>query len=280
MTYRHIYHPEIQALDAKAYTMYTESRRDAEVFRKEVTQFQMQAGAIQQKLVKPIGKRYLSAQWLWSYGHIGLLHMLIKWFRKTEPHTKLIVIDDHLCANPHFFEKLKPFVTVIGSLPEELWREAENNAVYFACPDGKLSLHNFYKMVSRECPEHILGEPPDVSDMLETLKVVRPYIAFHARNFDHEPYRNTTLEQCEKAIGDKLNVINIGLDDHPINDIIPNVKMLPNAPLASFQLSASCDQFIGCNSGAWTVANAYGKPVELINDLLHKAWIYPEEIDE
>lgn len=279
MSYWTIYHPEIIKLDCAATLAYMELRKDHEAFSPALTVLQLKAGALQQKLIRPIGKRYFDAQWGWSYGHIGLLQMAIRWFRKTEPETELIFQNNHRLANTHFFDILRPYLTVVDELPPELHREAQNNAVYFACPDGKLTIHNFYKKVAKET-ERLPLPMPDVTEILKLLKVERPYTAFHARNFDHEPYRNTSLEDCEKAIGDNLNVINISLDAHPINDIIPNVKMLSQPDIASFQLSAACDRFIGCNSGPWVVANAFGKPVELINDHLHKAWIYPEEIQE
>ena len=269
-----MYHPEILALDSTATDLYAEGRR------KEATLYQLKAGALQQKLVRPNGRRYLNAQWCWAYGHIGLLGQLIRWFRKTEPDTKLILETQDRINNQYFLKALSPFLTIVSRLAPELQREAENNAVYFACPDGEKSIHNFYKKVERECPERLPMEAQKVDKLLEALKVERPYIALHARQFNHDPARNVTLRMVEEAIGSEKNVISIGLDEHPANDVYPSVLSLPNPWLASFQLSASCDSFVGSNSGAWTVANAYGKPVTLMNDHEHKSWIYPEEIEE
>lgn len=263
------YHPEIDSLDQQAIALYAAGRK------KEATQLQLKAGALQQQLIRTPGKRYLSPQWVWAYGHIGLLGMLIRSMRGVE----LVLETRGSIANPYFLETMAPFLTVVERLPVHLEREAQDNAVYFACPDGVLSIHNFYKRVAREYPEPILGPAPDVSALLERLGVRRPYVAVHARNFGHDPWRNVSRQQVEDVL-QGANAISIGIDGHPINDLLPNVQKLPNPWLASFQLSAACDRFIGCNSGAWTVANAYGRPVELINDHEHKAWIYPEDIEE
>ena len=269
-----MYHPDILALDAKATKLHAEGRKH------DATICHIAAGILQQKLIKPIGKRYLNAQWCWAYGHIGLLHQLIRWFRLKEPDTKLILETPGRINNVFFLKALEPFITILDKLPIELQREAQDNAVYFACPDGVKSIHNFYKMVERECTERLLTQEPNVDDLLDRLGVKKPYIAVHARQFGHDPARNVSLDMVEQAIDDYPDVISIGLDEHPINDIYPSVLTLPNPWLASFQLSAACDRFIGSNSGAWVVADAYGKPVELMNDHEHKAWIYPEEIEE
>lgn len=268
-----MYHPEILALDGTANSLYAEGNR------KEATQCQLKAGRLQQRLVKPIGKRYLNAQWCWAFGHIGLLGMIIRYFASVHPSVELILETQGRVSNAYFLKALSPSLSIVDILPSHLKREAEDNAVYFACPDGKLSIHNFYKMVDRECQKLNLPEP-NVDNWLEKLGVRRPYIALHARNFNHDKARNVTLDMVEKAIDGYSAVVSIGLDEHPANDIYPSVLSLPNPHLASFQLSAACDRFIGSNSGAWTVANAYGKPVTLMNDHEHKAWIYPEEISE
>jgi len=205
-------------------------------------------------------------------------------FFDTEPDTKLILETQGRINNQYFLKVLAPFLTIVDRLAAELEREAQDNAVYFACPDGERSIHNFYKRVERECDERLPLEAQDVDGLLESLKIKRPYIALHARQFNHDPTRNVTLRMVEEALGsypDEYNhVVSIGLDEHVANDVYPSVLSLPNPWLASFQLSAACDRFVGSNSGAWTVANAYGKPVELMNDHEHKAWIYPEEISE
>lgn len=268
-----MYHPEIVALDGIANGLYAEGRT------KEATQCQLKAGAIQQKLVRPLCRRYVNAQWCWAYGHIGLLGMLIRWLRHTEPKTKLILETQGRVANEHFLKSLSPWIEIFNMLPNFLQREAEDNAIYFACPDGKLSIHNFYKQVERDCPRLPL-EPIDVGGLLANLGVQEPFIALHARQFSHDPKRNVTQDMVYEAIDGYPNVVSIGLDEHPVSEQYPSVLTLPNPWLASFQLSAACDRFIGSNSGAWTVANAYGKPVELMNDHEHKAWIYPEAVDE
>lgn len=268
-----MYHPEIQALDSIANDLYAEGRK------KEATQCQLKAGALQQKLVKPIGKRYFNAQWVWAFGHIGLLANLIRWFSLMHSGQELILATHGRVSNQYFLKALQPYLTIVELLPAELKREAEDNAVYFACPDGVHSIHNFHKKVERECPRLPLVAP-NVDSILDALDVDAPYVALHARQFDHDPSRNVTLAQVEEAVDGYPNVVSIGLDDHPINNSVPTVRDLPNPWLASFQLSAACDRFIGSNSGAWTVANAYGKPVELMNDHEHKAWIYPEDITE
>lgn len=270
-----MYHPEIRALDNRATELYAQGHR------KEATQCQLEAGRLQQRLVKPIGRRYLNAQWCWAYGHIGLLANLIRFSLHTAPTAKLILETDGKVNNQYFLKALSPYLTIMEQLPAELKREAEDNAIYFACPDGELSIHNFYKKVERECPRLPLIEP-NVDYLLAALGIRRPYIALHARQFSHDPARNVTPLMVENALKDykDFDIVSIGLDDHPASDIYPNMRKLPNPWLASFQLSAACDRFIGSNSGAWTVAHAYGNPVELMNDTEHKAWIYPESVDE
>lgn len=268
-----MYHPEIQALDSIANDLYAEGRT------KEATQCQIKAGQLQQKLIKPNGRRYLNAQWCWAYGHIGLLQMLVRFFRLTQSSTRLVLESHGRVNNPYFLKALEPFITIVDTLPQEIAEDASCNAVYFACPDGLHTVHNFYKMVNK-CAPRLPLMPPDVSPLLEKLGINRPFTALHARHFNHDPKRNISLQAVRNEIEGLQNVVSIGLDDHPINDFVPNIKDEPNPWLASFQLSAACDRFIGSNSGAWTVADAYGKPVTLMNDHEHKAWIYPEEIDE
>ena len=268
-----MYHPEIQALDSLANDLYAEGKT------KEATQCQLKAGRLQQSLIKPNGRRYLNAQWVWAYGHIGLLQMLIRWSLSSTASTRLVLESQGRINNPYFLKVLEPYITIVDRLPSEMAEEAQTNAVYFACPDGIHSIHNFYKMVN-QCTPRLPLTPPDVSPLLAKIGVERPFTALHARHFSHDPKRNISLQAVKDAIAGLPNVVSIGLDDHPINDFVPNVKDEPNPWLASFQLSAACDQFIGSNSGAWTVADAYGKAVTLMNDHEHKAWIYPEEINE
>jgi hypothetical protein len=109
--------------------------------------------------------------------------------------------------------------------------------------------------------------------MLQTLNVKRPYIAVQARNLDLDPFRNVTEDQVLEALApyDGFSVINTGLDVHPIESRYASVKSFSDPKKASFLLSASCDQFIGSDSGAWVVPWAFNKPVKLINDQ-DKAW--------
>jgi len=272
-------HPVIADLDAKATQLY------ANGMRAETTRLQIEAGAFQQKLLEgspfKTGKRFLSPQWCWAFGHIGLLHMLIRWFRLHEPETKLFLETRGAVANEYFLKALEPYLTILNKFPEEWTEEVNYNSVYFACPDGIRPIHDFYKMVERECAGLFLlslteAQEREADELLKRLGAKRPYIALHARSTGHDPARNITLSMAEEAVSHyHMDVVSIGLDEHPANTRFPSVRKLPNPWLASFLLSASCDRFIGSNSGAWTVAHAYQKPVELMNDFEKLAWIYP-----
>lgn len=226
----------------------------------------------------PPNRRYLSAQWCWALGHIGLLYQLIRWFRLHEPDTKLSLLAN-TAANPHFLRELLPFLSQ-DEMPVSP-HEAMTNAVYFGCPDGRNSLVRFYKIVEAECRDiHLLEldttQRLEAEAMLEKLGVRRPFVALQARASQHDAKRNVTQEQISEALLPYLasgySVVSTGLDPKPME--FPSVLSLPDPQRASFLLSASCDKFIGSNSGAWTMAHAYRRPVEIINDYERAAWIY------
>lgn len=276
-----MYHPTIWKLDSAATDFHSMGMLAAK------NSAFLLAGQFQLDLVAKsqfkTGRRFLHAQWAWALGHIGLLYQVIRWFRLLEPKTKL-VLETPGAANPYFAQALMPFITVYNKLPEEMVAEAQHNAVYFGCPDGIHSLVNFYKMIERECHDiHLLrlseSEEKDAEALLAELGVTRPFVALHARQVTLDPFRNVTVEQIERAVGPFLakgfSVVSTGLDPHPINDRYPNLARVMDMRRASYLLSATCDQFIGSNSGAWTIAHAYQRPVKLINDYERAAWIYP-----
>lgn len=276
-----MYHPTIQKLDAAA------SEFHAMRMQQLCNGSFLLAGQLQQELLKvspyKTKRRFLHAQWVWALGHIGLLYQLIRWFKKNEPDTQLI-LETEGAANPHFLQALAPYLTIVNKLPADAVKEAEFNAVYFGCPDGIHNLVNFYKMIERECSDiHLLKlseeQEDEVEDLLDILDVNAPYVAVQARALSHDAPRNVTISQVEEALepfkAKGYAVISTGLDDHPINDRYPSVLKLFNPMLSSFLLSAACDQFIGSNSGAWTIAHAYQRPVQIMNDYERAAWIYP-----
>lgn len=277
-----MYHPTIVKLDAAAHEIHP-------VFPDQARKLFLMAGEIQQTLVKhsPIqtNRRFFNAQWCWALGHIGILYQLIRWFKLTSPDTKLILETQGLIANQYFLSSLFPYIEIYNVLPDELREEAAYNAVYFTCPDGKDHIHDFMHIAEKECQGINLLELSDderdeVSDILRDLDVGdKQFLCIQARNLSNDPKRNVSLEQCEKALQyykDRgYGIISTGLDPHPINEKYPSVLSLENPRLASYLLSASCDQFIGSDSGAWTIPWAFRRPVELINDDLFAAWIYP-----
>jgi hypothetical protein len=217
-------------------------------------------------------------------GHIGLLYQVIRWFKKYEPKTEL-VLETTGAANPYFLRALAPHLTITPKLPAELAKEAEHRAVYFGCPDGVHSLVSFYKMIERECSDVNLLELSETEH--EELAAVREemgiagarYVALQARSTTHDPARNVDLDEIEEAIEPFLyqgfNVVSTGIEHHKINERFPSVLSCADPRRASFLLSAGCDQFIGSNSGAWTIAHAYQRPVIIMNDYERSAWIYP-----
>lgn len=226
-------------------------------------------------------RRFFNAQWCWSLGHIGILYQMIRWFKLTEPNTQLILETQGKVSNPYFLNALSPFITIVEKLPD-LQGEEKANAVYFGCPDGTHHVHEFMKVAEKECKGINLLELSDehknsASQILIELGIRRPTVAIQARAMNHDPIRNVSAEQVNHSLAPYIDkgysVISTGLDSHPIDGNFPSVKSFPNPQLASFLLSASCDQFIGSDSGAWTIPWAYNRPVELINDKT-EAWIY------
>ena len=279
------YHPTIQKLDAAA------SEFHALGLMREKTETFRLAGALQQHLLKtsPFGNstRFLDQQWVWALGHIGLTHQLIRWFRHTEPDTKLI-LECTGSANNHFLVQLQPYISIVPQLIDMTMGQAEiaraedfvsRNAVYFGCPDGRHSIVDFYKMVERECEGEWLLKLSDeqklrTATILLELGVKHPYVALQPRKMPHEPERNMSEQQMRAALSNypDHDVVITGLDECTMK--YPSVQSMPDPHEASFLLSAACDQFIGSNSGAWTIAHAYQRPVEIINDRERAAWIY------
>lgn len=275
-----MYHPTIAKLDAAAIELHP-------AFPDHSRKLFILTGEIQATLAQrspyKTQRRFLDAQWCWALGHIGILYQVIRWFKKNEPETQLILETQGKVANQYFLSALSTFVTICEHLPPELAEEAQYNAVYFGCPDGVHHVHDFMKVVERECEDiHLLSltdaQQKQAEEMLSQLGVKRPYVCLQARQIDYDPKRNISLEQAENALEyyqkNGYSVVSTGLDQHPINAKVPSVLSLPNPWLASFLLSASCDQFVGSDSGAWTIAWAFRRPIELINDELFAAWIY------
>lgn len=243
------------------------------------------AGQFQQQLLAaspyPRTRRYLGPQWTWATGHIGLLYQLIRWFRLREPETQLVLLDGK-SANPHFLQALSPWLRQInGPVHHD---EVMHNAVYFGCPDGIHNLVSFNKMIEAECKDDealalSTADALHVEMLQHTLGLVRPFVAIQARALTLDPARNVSVDEIEDALVEwkakGYSVVSTGLDEHPINERYPSVLRLADPMRASFLLSACCDQFIGSNSGAWTIAHAYRRPVTILNDHMKSAWIYP-----
>jgi hypothetical protein len=153
-----MYHPEIEKLDAIATQLYAKGAKE------ETTRLQITAGAFQQELLRKspyqTNRRYLSQQWCWAFGHIGLLQMLVRWFRLHEPQTRLVLETRGGCANEYFLKTLEPYISIVHTFPENMADEIMHNAVYFACPDGVRSIHNFYKMVAKETSDIGIDRSP------------------------------------------------------------------------------------------------------------------------
>ncbi len=276
-----MYHPTITKLDSAAIELHP-------FFPEQSKQLFILTGGLQKALVQkspyPTKRRFFDAQWCWALGHIGILYQVIRWFKKNEPDTELVLETKGAIANQYFLSALSTFVTIHGNLPPDMIEEAKFNACYFGCPDGVHHVHDFMKVAEKECEGiHLLelteAQKAQTDELLSQLGIKRPYVCIQARHLEYEPKRNVSLEQAEKALeyyrSLGYSVVSTGLDMHPINQKIPSVQSLPNRRLASFLLSASCDQFIGSDSGAWTVPWAFRRPVELINDEIFAAWIYP-----
>lgn len=283
-----MYHDAILKIDSAAMDLhYIQS--DLDKLKKISKRLFILGGEIQKvfNAISPYKTKrlFFTAQWCWALGHIGILYQMIRWFKLTSPETELVLIakDDQI-SNRYFLSSLLPYLTIMEKLPDQMIDEAKYNAVYFACPDGSHHVHDFMKIAERDCKDinllsladsHIL----EVNQMLEDLGIKRPYVAVQARYMEYDPARNVTLEQVEQALipytQAGYSVISTGLDNHAIASKVPSVKLLPNPSRASFLLSAACDQFIGSDSGAWTIPWAYRRPVDLINDDIKAAWIYP-----
>lgn len=276
-----MYHPTIAKLDVAAIELHPS-------FPAHSKQLFILTGNIQATLAKQspykTKRRFFDAQWCWALGHIGILYQVIRWFKKNEPDTQLILETQGKISNQYFLSALSTFITICEHLPQELAEEAQYNAVYFGCPDGIHHVHDFMKVAERECEGvHLLSltdaQKKQADELIAQLGIKRPYVCIQARQMDYDSKRNISLEQAEKALEYYLasgySVVSTGLDPHPINEKIPSVLSLANPWLASFLLSATCDQFIGSDSGAWTVPWAFRRPVELINDDLFAAWIFP-----
>lgn len=272
-----MYHPNVIKLDEAA----TEFHRLNMLPQKN--QALRLAGKYQEKLFEqsPFDKniRFLHAQWVWALGHIGLLHQLIRWYRHTEPET-ILVLECEGANNPHFLAALSPFLKIVNKLPDVTKSAAMHNAIYFGCPDSRYDLAEFYKLVERECEGEWLLELSSaqkevVQSMLDYLGIKRPYVALQPRSAAHDPERNVCAKEVCAALKryPDHSVVITGLDKTDLP--YASVQNLPDQHLASFLLSAACDQFVGSNSGAWVIPHAYQRPCHLMNDHLKTAWIYP-----
>lgn len=275
-----MYHPTIQKLDSVASDFH-----EMRMITEKNSAFRL-AGQFQQELLKKspykTGRRFLHAQWVWALGHMGLLYQLIRWFKLKEPETKLVLLANG-SANPEFLKALSPFLEIPETYNPD---EAMRNAVYFGCPDGVNTLVNFYKMIEMECRGTLVlsltnEQQSDLDDLMWELDIKHPYVAVHARATANDPARNVTVSQVEEFLEELkakgYSIVITGLDQHPINAKCKNILDREEKHKASFLLSAGCDHFIGSDSGAWTVAHAFGKPVTLMNDYQRNAWIYPSE---
>lgn len=277
-----MYHPTIWKLDSAAADFHNMG-----MLQMKNSAFLL-AGQLQLDLLRrspfKTKRRFFHAQWCWALGHIGLLHQAIRWFKKNEPQTQL-VLEAPGATNPYFLQALAQHITIVSALPAEAAQEAMHQAVYFGCPDGIHSLVNFYKMIERECADVKLCELTDeqhdeVGALRAQLDVSGlPYVALQARANTHDSARNVSVEEIEVALDPFLargyKVVSTGIEPHPINERYASVLNLPDPRRASFLLSAACDQFIGSNSGAWTIAHAFQRPVIIMNDVERAAWIYP-----
>jgi hypothetical protein len=269
-----MYHPIVQKLDSAATDLYALSPE----LGKATTIF---TGQVHRMLSVNGKTRYFDAQWCWALGHLGILYQMIRCFKKFDPEAKLVLETQGKVSNETFLNYLRPHIEVVENLPESIRQEAMLNSVYFGCPDGKNHIHDWVKQIEKR----LKGEPLlslteidkiSVDLMLTKLGVSRPYVAVQARCMDYDPKRNVTEKQVVEALApyEGFGVVSTGLDVHPIDTRFPSVKSFPNPKYASFVLSASCDQFVGSDSGAWVIPWSFNKPVHLINDK-DKAWIYP-----
>lgn len=276
------YHPVIAQLDTAASGFHLMGMLD------EKQQCFRMAGRLQQKLLNESpygpGTRFFTAQWVWALGHIGLLHQVMRWYSKHEPETICIVEADG-AANTYFLQALMDHFSTLKlcpKLPEISRHAAMCNAMFFGCPDGNSTLVDYYKKIERVCSgEGLLTLTAKQKVRVEQIKTelgmnsIQPVVAVQHRNLANEPERNTdyhTVKEHLKKYPHHQIVITgtDNCDEFPW----PSVLELKNPQEGSFLLSASCDQFIGSNSGAWVVPHGFGRPVELINDHERAAWIY------
>jgi hypothetical protein len=275
------YHPTIQRLDDAASDFHQMG-----LFSEKNIAHRL-AGSFQKTLLSQTpykrNRRFLHQQWVWATGHIGLTYNLIRWFKRYEPETELVLVSK-TAANPHFLKHLLPFLTVIPELQKGLEEEAMFNAVFFGCPDGKTDIVRFNKLIvydTKEMPYLSLTEEEriEADNLLAELRIKRPYVAFQARNLKDDPKRNVSNTEVNSHLSPFIargfSVVSTGLDPHPVNETLETVLRLPDPLRASFLLSANCDQFIGSNSGAWTIPWSFNRPVEIMNDLHKAAWIFP-----
>lgn len=276
------YHPTVNALDAAATGFH-----DMKMLKEKQECFKL-AGRLQNKLLTEspygVGTRFFTAQWVWALGHIGLLHQIMRWLSKKYPET-ICIIEAEGAANPYFLQALLDHFSTLKlcpKLPDISRHAAMCNAVFFGCPDGNSTLVDYYKKIERMCKgEGLLTLTPKQLVKVEQIKTElkldhsKPIVAIQHRNLNSEPERNTDYETVKEFVRKypKHQPVITGTD--PCDDFpYPSVLELDNPQEGSFLLSASCDQFIGSNSGAWVVPHGFGRPVELINDELKAAWIY------
>lgn len=271
------YHPCIMKLDSAASDFHQSG------MMREKNEALRLAGVMQQELLRnsPYDRsiRCLDAQWTWALGHLGLLHQLVRWFRHTEPNTRLL-LETNGASNPYFLQALAPYLMLTDKLPDGFKQHAMFNAVYFGCPDGVHTLSDFYKIIERECEGEwllCLGEAQKerADELLAQLGVKRPYVAIQKRKMAYDPARNVgDAEMAEALLRFKgWDIVRTDLDGE--DEAFPSVMSLADAHEASFLLSAGCDHFIGGNSGAWVIPHAYQRPVTILGDKEKSAWIYP-----
>ena len=277
-----MYHPTVAQLDAAASGFHLMNMLE------EKQQCFRMAGRLQQKLLNEspygTGTRFFTAQWVWALGHIGLLHQVMRWLARHEPET-ICIVEAQGAANPYFLQALLDHFSTLKlcpKLPDVSRHAAMCNAMFFGCPDGNSTLVDYYKKIEKVCKgESLLTLTIKQKVRAEQIKTElkldhnKPIVAIQHRNLPNDPERNTSLEMVREHLRKfpKHQPVITGTDPR---DEFPyaSVLELDNPQEGSFLLSASCDQFIGSNSGAWVVPHGFGRPVELINDHLRAAWIY------
>jgi hypothetical protein len=260
---------------------------------REMAKYHFYKGYVEQEYLfdtggfKDSGRRFLTYEWTWGVGHIGILGQLIKLKLMNLFNYEIVVETGNRIANQYFLESMGEHITVYNELPPELRNESVYNMLFFSCPFGS-HVHEWCKKVERMWEKFPDKKPvckftPEMEQlkdsMISAFGLKRPYAAIHARNTPYDPKRNMSLEtmlQATKKLTDQgYDLISIGLDDHPINQHIKNIQFVGNPKATSFVLSADCDYFMGSDSGMGMVANMFQRPVDLINDYEHVAWIYP-----